>query len=122
MAVYKWIKKYVVLMNEYLEQIRPDVSDVWRTDELYMKFKGNMKYLFAVLDDNLRFRIAQQVADSKNNSDVRPLFRKAIEVTGFKPSVIISDGAPNFHEAHIKEFWTSRQSRVEHLLTRVHLK
>lgn len=31
MSVYKWIQKYVNLMNNYLEQIKPNVSDVWRT-------------------------------------------------------------------------------------------
>ena len=39
-AVYKWINKYVGLMNEYLEKIVPNVSDKWRTDELYLKIKG----------------------------------------------------------------------------------
>ncbi len=35
MGVYKWINKYVSLMQKYLEQIKPNVSNVWRTDELY---------------------------------------------------------------------------------------
>jgi putative transposase len=55
MAVYKWIKKYVSLMQQYLEGIRPDVSDVWRADELYVKIRGNMKYLYALMDDETRF-------------------------------------------------------------------
>jgi transposase-like protein len=50
------------------EQIKPNVSDVWRTDELYMKVKGNNKYLFALMDDETRFWIAQQVADKKNST------------------------------------------------------
>ena len=59
-AVYKWIGKYVALMKKYLEQIKPQVSDVWRADELYLKIKGNMKYLFAMMDDQTRFLIAQK--------------------------------------------------------------
>ena len=35
--VYKWIKKYVRLMENYLEQIKPNVVEVWRTDELFLK-------------------------------------------------------------------------------------
>jgi transposase-like protein len=31
-VIYKWIKKYVLLMEKYLEQIKPNVSDAWRTD------------------------------------------------------------------------------------------
>lgn len=74
-AVYKWIKKYTALMNAYLEKIVPYTSNTWRTDELYLRVKGNTKYLYALMDDETRFWIAQQVADSKWTQDVRPLFR-----------------------------------------------
>jgi transposase-like protein len=65
-AVYKWIKKYVGLMQNYLDKIKPNVGDAWRTDELFLKVKGDMKYLYALMDDDeTRFWIAQQVADTK---------------------------------------------------------
>jgi putative transposase len=69
-AVYKWIKKYVTLMQTYLVKIQPKVGDAWRTDELFVKIKGDMKYLYAVMDDETRFWIAQQVADSKYVADL----------------------------------------------------
>jgi hypothetical protein len=31
-----------------------------------------------------------------------------------KPSVLISDGAPNFHDAYKKEFFTLKNPRTEH--------
>jgi putative transposase len=64
-AVYKWIKKYVGLMDSYLEKITPIVSDTWRTDEIFLKVEGNTKYLYAIMDDETQFWIAQQVADTK---------------------------------------------------------
>jgi transposase-like protein len=115
MAVYKWIGKYVTLMEKYLEQIKPNVSGVWRTDELYLKVKGNTKYLFALMDDETRFWIAQQVADKKNMSDIQPLFREGKERIGKRPSVLISDGANNFHVAYKKEFFTIRNPRTKHI-------
>ena len=48
-TVYNWINKYVTLMKKYVEKITPNVSDTWRADELYMKIKGDMKYLFALM-------------------------------------------------------------------------
>src|SRR5208282_3229235 len=54
-AVLKWIRKYVGLMDKYVEKITPQVSDTWRADEVYIKFKGNRKYLFAMMDDETRF-------------------------------------------------------------------
>jgi hypothetical protein len=38
---------------------------MYGADELYLKVRGNPKYLFALMDDQTRFRIAQQVADTK---------------------------------------------------------
>jgi transposase-like protein len=92
-------------MDGYLAQIQPNVSDTWRTDELFIKVKGNMKYLFAMLDDETRFWIAQQVSDHKGTSDVRPMFRESRLVAGKVPTTFISDGANNFHDAYRKEFW-----------------
>jgi len=114
-AIYKWIKKYVKLMENYLEQIQPKVSGAWRTDELYLKIKGNTKYLYALMDDETRFWIAQQVADTKYTADVRPLFKEGKEIVGKRPAVLISDGAPNFHTAFNKEFFTKKNPRTRHI-------
>jgi putative transposase len=76
-AVYKWIKKYVQLMGTYLETLKPQVGNAWRTDELFVKISGNLKYLYAVMDDETRFWIAQQVCSTKFIADVKPLFKKA---------------------------------------------
>jgi hypothetical protein len=38
-------------MQNYLDKIKPKVGDAWRTDELYLKIRGNTKYLYAIMDD-----------------------------------------------------------------------
>ena len=102
-------------MNKYLEQIKPNVSDIWRTDELYLKVKGDTKYLYALMDDQTRFWIAQQVADSKYSQDIQPLFKEGKQIAGRKPKVLISDGARNFHDAYRKEFYTLKNPRTKHI-------
>ncbi len=114
-TIWNWIKKYTDLMNQYLEQIQPKVSGAWRTDELYLKIKGNTKYLYALMDDETRFWIAQQVADTKYTADVRPLFREGKEIVGKRPAVLISDGAHNFHTAFNKEFYTNKNPKTRHI-------
>lgn len=114
-AIYKWIKKYIGLMETYLEKIKPKVSDIWRADELYLKIKGDMKYLFAIMDDETRYWIAQEVAESKYKHDARKLFQMAKKVTGKKPEIMITDGLPAYHDAYKKEFWTLRNPRTEHI-------
>ncbi len=114
-AVYKWIGKYTRLMERYLEQMKPQVSDTWRADELYLKVKGNMKYLFAMMDDETRFWIAQEVADSKFTHDARKLFRLSQEVAGKRPATLITDGLHAYHEAYRKEYWTNTVPRTQHV-------
>jgi putative transposase len=114
-TVYNWIEKYTKLMEKYLEKITPNVSNAWRTDELYLKVKGNMKYLYALMDDETRFWIAQQVADTKYTADVNPLFKKGKQIAGKRPNTLISDGAPNFNQAFNKEFWTRKNPKTRHI-------
>jgi putative transposase len=93
-------------MEKYLDKITPKVSTAWRTDELYLKVNGNTKYLYALMDDETRFWIAQRVAETKNTADITPLFTKGKEIAGTRPNTLISDGAPNFHTAFNRELYT----------------
>jgi len=114
-TIFIWIKKYVSLMGSYVDKIVPNVSDTWRADELYVKIKGDMKYLFALMDDETRFWIAQEVAESKYKHDARLLFQLGVKVAGKKPMTLITDGLPAYHDAYNKEFWTMKKPRVEHI-------
>ena len=114
-TVFNWIKKYVGLMEKYLEKLKPQVSDTWRADELWMKFKGDMKYVFAIMDDETRYWIAQEVAETKYKHDARKLFQLAKKVTGKKPETLITDGLQSYHQAYMREFWTLTKPRTQHI-------
>ena len=77
--------------------------------------KGNPKYLFALMDDQTRFWIAQQVADTKSTSNIQPLFKEAKLITGKRPITVIKHGAANFHDAFKKEFLTINNPRTRHI-------
>jgi len=110
-TIYNWIKKYTGLMEKYLEKITPQVGDKWRADEVYVKIQGNMKYLFAMMDDDTRFWLAQEVADSKFKHDARNLLRSGKEFAGKTPLVFTTDGLQSYNDAFMKEFWTQKNQR-----------
>jgi transposase-like protein len=115
-TIYVWIKKYVGLMEKYLDKITPQVGEVWRADEMSLKVKGNMKWLFALMDDETRFWIAKEVANTKIDHDTRPLFRMGKEIAEKKPRVLITDGLRAYHEGYLKEFYTHKlETRTEHI-------
>jgi transposase-like protein len=103
-TILNLIRKYIGLMEKYVSQITPEVGEKWRADELYVKVKGDMKYLFAMMDDETRFWISQQVADSKYTADVRPLFAEAKERAGKVPLTLITDGGRHFNAPFRREF------------------
>jgi transposase-like protein len=103
-TIHNWISKYVCLMGKYLDTITPRVGDTWRADELWVKFRGNMKYVFAMMDDETRFWIAQEVADTKRKHNANWLFYEAMRRTDKVPETLITDGLPSYHKAWGKVF------------------
>ena len=115
-TIYNWIQKYTNLMKKYIDKITPQVGDAWRADEVYTKVRGDLKYLFALCDDETRYWIAKEVSDRKEGHDASGLFRQAKEITNTKPKVIITDGLHSYSEAYRKEFWTQeRRYRTLHI-------
>jgi transposase-like protein len=110
-TILNWIRKYTKLMQSYVEKIVPNVSDTWRADELYVKIKGDMKYLFALMDDETRFWIAQEVADTKDRHDARMLFSRAKYLMGKQPKTLVTDGLMTYSASSMAVFPQAQHTR-----------
>jgi hypothetical protein len=51
-------------MQKYVEKLKPNVADIWGGDELWIKVKHDMNYLFVSMDDETRYLIGQEAADT----------------------------------------------------------
>jgi transposase-like protein len=114
-TISNWITKYTMLMKGYVDKIGPNVGDVWRADEIYIKIKGNMKYLFALIDDETRYWIAQEVADSKHMHDAAGLLHEGKQLMDKIPAVLVTDGLPSYHTAFNKEFYSNVKPQSRHI-------
>ncbi|HVE38210.1 MAG TPA: hypothetical protein VNA18_08470 [Nitrososphaeraceae archaeon] len=63
---------------------------------LDFKVKGNNKYLYALMDHEIRFWNAQQVAHTKYTTNVSPLPAKGKEITKTRPKTFFTDCGHNF--------------------------
>ena len=99
-TVYNWVAQYGKMMDKYMDTITPQVGNQWRTDEVFLKIRGERKYLFSMLDADTRFWLAKMVAVNKGIDDVAPMFKDAKRLAGKVPEELISDGANNFARAH----------------------
>ena len=102
-------------MKTHLDSIVPQVGDTWRADEVHVKVKGDKKYLFALMDDETRFWIAQEVADSKFRHDARNLLRMGKESMQMKPRVFITDGLRAYNDAFKKEYGAVKKGSPIHI-------
>jgi putative transposase len=114
-TISNWIKKYTNIMKDYVDKIEPDVSSTWRADEVWIKVRGDMKYLFALMDDETRYWIAQEVADSKDKHDAKALFAEAKEIAGKRPETLITDGLPSYHDAFNNVFYQNKNPQSQHV-------
>ena len=81
-------------MERFVDKVRPQVGETWRTDEVYMPIKDNHRYLFAMLDSETRYWLAKMVASHEGNDDVAPMFAKAKQVAGRSPRSSSLTGPP----------------------------
>lgn len=58
-------------MKAYADNLKPNVSQTWRADEVFVKVRGDLRYLFALMNDETRYWIAQEVTDTKHTHDAR---------------------------------------------------
>ena len=60
-----WITTYDALMVPLLWTVTLQVGERCYADEVRVKISGNIKYLFAMMDGETRFVLAQEVASKK---------------------------------------------------------
>lgn len=104
MAVYHWVRKYSRLVNIFVKGVIPRLGKWFRADEVWIRVAGNIVYLFASMDDDTRFWIAAEMANSKHNHDACNLLDMTKKQAGKIPSVFISDKLSGYSKASKKVF------------------
>jgi transposase-like protein len=114
-TVYRWIEKYIGVMNGYVNTLQPEIGGTWHTDEMMVGIGGSWEYLWNVMDEKTRFQLASVVSKERKVHDARVVFQKAKKnCGGRKPKYIITDGLGAYRDAINKEFNTNH-GNVEHL-------
>lgn len=42
-TIYRWIEKYIQILNKYVSTLKPELSDSWHADEMMVKVAGDWK-------------------------------------------------------------------------------
>lgn len=104
-TVFRWIKKYERLLSEYVKDLTPNVSGKLNVDEVWVKVKGEMKYLFNALDPDTRFMLASVLSQRKDITGARRVLRTArINAKGQPIKEVTTDAFSSYRKAFVKEF------------------
>ena len=105
------ILKVTSKMNEYTNQLKPELSKKWGVDEQKVKCKGDWRWEWNVIDKKTRYLIANTITKERSIDEVREVFKKSKENLNkdkkdndFNGLEITSDGLPAYNEALRKEF------------------
>lgn len=109
-SVYRWIGKYSEILSAYIATLEPEVGDIWHTDEMKIKFSGEWRWLWNVMDEATRFHLVSVITQTREIKDSRKPFKKSKEVAGKRPRAMVTDGLPAYKQAFNKEFYDHHQS------------
>lgn len=105
-SIYDWIAKYSTIVSDYIEDIVPRTNDrpMVRADEIWVKVKGEYKYLFASMDDDTRYWIASDMAHTKFQHNADTLLESTRKTIGKSPAHFVTDGLPAYMKSSKKVF------------------
>lgn len=105
-TIMNWVNDYMGKINNYVNGLKPEVSDLWNADEQFIKVKGKEQYVWNVLDNETRFLLASNQSPTRTTEDARETFQKAKQTAGKKALTIVTDGSFPYEKAVRKEFMT----------------
>jgi transposase-like protein len=114
-TVLRWIDKYTKLINAYVEDFKPELSNVWHTDEMMIKTGGKWSWLWNCMDKDTRFLLANLITKTRETKDARRIFQEAKKTAGSKPAMMVTDGLRAYEDAFRKEFFTLKNPRTKHM-------
>jgi transposase-like protein len=97
-TVMRWVQHYAPEFERRWNRFARPVGSSWRTDETYVKIRGQWVYLYRAVDregKTVDFRLSAR----RDVAAAKAFFRKAIKSQGSAPRTITLDGYAASHRA-----------------------
>jgi transposase-like protein len=107
-TVYHWIETFVPRISKYVNSLVPQLSDTWQADELFVRMKGSEAYkdkgevafLWNVMDRKTRFLLASRLSTHRNVNGAVGAFIEARKVAkDSQPKKVFADGLNAYPQA-----------------------
>ena len=118
-TILNWIKKYSLLVKEYVTTQVPQLSGLWHEDETMLGCEGRNIWFWEMIDEDTRFMVASHISNTRTFEDTVSIFKKGVEQSKVRPRAIFVDGSHVYKAAFNKVFYTMRKDTRVELVQRV---
>ena len=98
-TIYGWIKRYVSIVNEYLNHLNVKVCGRLHADDTVVRVKGRHLTIWGMLDGETRLLIAKHISSSKDAKEVSKFLEQGLAKSADKPLEVVTDSAPQYASA-----------------------
>jgi transposase-like protein len=98
-TIHNWIKRYVDLVSQYVEDFTAKTSERWHADETLVRVNGRHMVLWGLLDSETRYLLAKQISQGRGSEEARALLRKGFEASKDAPEEVVTDGLSSYSVA-----------------------
>ena len=118
-TVWKWIRKYSILVGEYVKTLSPKVGLNWHHDETVIRCEGQNQWFWETIDAETRMIIASHLSETRSLKDTIKVFKQSLEVTKSRPRRFFVDGSMQYERAFKKVFFARDMTLDVYLVQRV---
>ena len=118
-TLLNWIKKYSLLVKEYVTTQMPQLSGMWHEDETMLGCEGRNVWFWEMIDEDTKFMVASHLSNTRTFEDTVAIFKKGLQQSKVKPRAVFVDGCNAYKSAFNKVFYTMRKDTRPELVQRV---
>ena len=86
-TIHSWIERYIPIISQYVNSLKPELSETWHADELFIRVKGSphkggqagLAFLWNVMDRETRFLLASKLSKDRDLLGSIMAFQEAIK-------------------------------------------
>ncbi|MFH1106804.1 MAG: DDE-type integrase/transposase/recombinase [Candidatus Micrarchaeota archaeon] len=120
-TVCDWVNRLAGRLTELRQAFKPDFSNLWHVDEIFVKHIVKIDggkhrffdYLWVVYDDKLNV-VATHVSEKRDYENAKLVLQKAKSFAGFSPRILVSDGLQAYLKACSDVFGRKTLHHVGH--------
>jgi len=103
-TILNWLRKYSVLVKEYVKTLKPELSGQWHEDETMLSCEGRGIWFWEMIDEDTKFLVASHISGSRTFEDTVAIFKKGFEQSKVKPKAVYVDGSYVYNGAFNRSF------------------